>query len=68
VAAASSSNFSICGSVRFAFCAAFPASLVPSRLSVPSATMPSAASSRSTWLNSWPSAFSCLARNRAIVA
>jgi hypothetical protein len=31
-----------------------PASFVPSRLSVPSATMPSAASSRSTWLNTRP--------------
>jgi hypothetical protein len=36
------------GSVRFAFCAALPASLVPSRLSRPSDTMPSAASNRST--------------------
>ena len=44
-------NLPVCGNVRFAFCAALPASLVPSRLSVPSDTMPSAASSRSTWLN-----------------
>jgi 2-methylisocitrate lyase-like PEP mutase family enzyme len=58
----------VCGSVRFAFCAALPASLVLSRLIMPSDTMPSAASSRSTWLNSPPSAFSCRARNRAMVA
>ena len=62
------SSLSICGSVRFAFCAALPASLVPSRLSRPSDTMPSAASSRSTWLNSPLSAISCRARNRAMVA
>jgi hypothetical protein len=42
------SSLPICGSVRFAFCAALPASFVPSRLIVPNDTMPSAASSRSS--------------------
>ena len=67
-AAALARIFSICGNVRFALFAALPASLVPSRLSVPNDTMPSAASSRSTWLNSPSSAFSCRARNRTMVA
>ena len=51
--------------VLLAFCNALLASLVPSRLTVPSNTMPSAANSRSTWLNSPPSAVSWRARNRA---
>ena len=58
VSAASARIFSICGSVWLAACAALPASFVPSRLSMPNDTIPSAASSRSTWLNSPPSAFS----------
>jgi hypothetical protein len=66
--AASARIFPVCGNVLFAFCAALPASFVPSRLRVPKYTMPSAASSRSIWLNSPPSAVSCLARNRAMVA
>jgi hypothetical protein len=37
-------------------------------LSMPGDTRPSAASSRSTQLNKPPSAFSCLARNLALVA
>jgi len=43
-------------SLLFALCDALSASFVPSRLSTPSTTMPSAAGSRSTWLNSPPSA------------
>jgi len=45
-----------------------PSQLGAIPLNVPSATMPSAASSRSTWLNSPPSASGCRARNRAMVA
>jgi Sodium/hydrogen exchanger family len=40
----------------------------PVQAHFPSDTTPSAASSRSTWLNGPPSGFSCRLRNRAIVA